>query len=121
MFLGNFEVEQRWGGDEPGLPRIALTAGDAMVNRMDEFALLLAGPDDYVVLKDRPDPEHLAHLETLGAALPHVLTTDRQDPHRTVTQDALDSPALLARLSALAGAAAIVRTGSPPTRRRWPR
>ncbi|WBB73942.1 ATP-grasp domain-containing protein [Micromonospora sp. WMMD1128] len=111
VFLGNFEVEQRWGGDEPGLPRVALTAGDAMVNRMDEFALLLAGPDDHVVLKDQPDPEHLAHLEKLGAALPHLLVTDRQDPHHTVTQDALDSPALLTRLSALAGAAAIVPHG----------
>ncbi|KUL33781.1 preATP grasp domain-containing protein [Actinoplanes awajinensis] len=111
VFLGNFEVEQRWGGDELGLPRIALTAGDAMVNRMDEFALLLAGPDDYVVLKDRPDPEHLAYLAALGLALPHLLITDRQDPHHTVTQDALDSPALLARLSALAGVAALVPHG----------
>ncbi|MBW6436416.1 ATP-grasp domain-containing protein [Actinoplanes hulinensis] len=111
VFLGNFEVEQRWGGAEPGLPRVALTAGDAMVNRMDEFALLLAGAGDHVVLKAAPDPDHLAHLESLGTTLPHLLIADRADPHRTVTQDALDSPALLDRLAGLAGRAAILAHG----------
>ncbi|MCM4081430.1 preATP grasp domain-containing protein [Paractinoplanes hotanensis] len=111
LFVGNFEVEQRWGSDEPGLPRVALTAGDAVVNRMDEFTLLLAGPDDYVLLKDEPDADHLAYLESLGAARPHLLTTDQQDPHRTVTQDALLSPALLARLTGLAGKVALFPHG----------
>ncbi|MBU2665899.1 ATP-grasp domain-containing protein [Actinoplanes bogorensis] len=111
LFLGNFEVEQRWGGDELGLPKVALSAGDALVNRMDEFTLLLAGPDDYVLLKDAPDPGHLAYLESLGVGLPHLLITDQQDPHHTVTQDALLSPGLLARLTALTGSVAIFPHG----------
>ncbi len=111
LFLGNFEVEQRWGSDEPGLPRVALSAGDALVNRMDEFTLLLAGADDYVLLKDEPDAAHLSYLESLGVALPHLLITDQQDPHHTVTQDALLSPALLARLAGLTGEVALLPHG----------
>ena len=44
--------------DRPAPGRVRL--GHAVVNRMDELALLLAGPADDVVLKSAPDPGFLA-------------------------------------------------------------
>ncbi|MEV4176366.1 ATP-grasp domain-containing protein [Nonomuraea sp. NPDC049709] len=102
-FVGNFEVEDQWAVGEQGLPRLGFSAGAAIVNRMDEFTLLLAGPDDHVILKEPPDQDYLAHLAELGVALPRVHTVARNDPRRTVTLDALDDPELMETLSALEG------------------
>ena len=46
-------------------------AATAIVNRMDEFALLLAGPGDHVVLKAAPDPDYLSYLTSLGIERSH--------------------------------------------------
>lgn len=103
VLLGNVEVEDAWAVGEVGLPAVGgASATAALVHRMDELALLLAGPHDHVVLKAEPDPDHLAHLDALGVGLPTVHVAGSSDPLRTVTLDALDSPALLARLGELA-------------------
>ena len=95
VFLGDFEVEQQWARGEHTLPRVSAAGGNAVVNHMDEFALLLAGPDDHVVLKTRPDPAYLDYLTGLGIQLPTVHVVARQDPQLTVTEDALADPELL--------------------------
>ncbi|MEH1166479.1 hypothetical protein V6V47_13940 [Micromonospora sp. CPCC 205539] len=101
VFLGNFEVEDRWAQGEPGLPRYSLRTAAAVVNRMDEFAMLLAGPGDHVVLKEEPDADFLAYLADLGIALPSLLCVRGQNPARVVTEDALADSALLERLREL--------------------
>ncbi len=101
VFLGNFEVEQYWARGAVGLPRVSSASGLAVVNRMDEFALLLAGETDHVVLKARPDPGYLDYLRGLGISLARVHVPETQDPARTVTEDALADPRLLAELGAL--------------------
>jgi len=106
VLLGNFEVEDEWARDEVGLPIFGGRASTAIVNRMDEFAVLLAGPDDHVVLKSAPDPDYLAYLEGLGIELPGILLTDEHDPAATVSEDALRSPRLLAALRSLAATGA---------------
>ncbi|QES09330.1 ATP-grasp domain-containing protein [Streptomyces venezuelae] len=103
LFLGNFEVEQQWAKGEHTLPRLSAATANAVVNHMDEFALFLGGGADHVVLKTRPDDDYLDFLAGLGVDLPRIHVPGRQDPQRTVTEDALDDPALLAALSALAG------------------
>ncbi|MEO3891256.1 ATP-grasp domain-containing protein [Nonomuraea sp. B5E05] len=102
-FVGNFEVENQWAVGEKGLPRPGFSAGAAVVNRMDEFTLLLAGPHDHVILKEAPDEDYVAHLAELGVDLPRIHTVARNDPGRTVTLDALDDPGLVEKLSALEG------------------
>ncbi|WP_428965211.1 preATP grasp domain-containing protein [Micromonospora fluostatini] len=106
VLLGNFEVEDEWARDEVGLPTVGGRSSTAIVNRMDEFAVLLAGPGDHVVLKSAPDPDYLAYLTDLGIALPTILVTDRSDPAATVSEDALRSPRLQAALRDLAGTGA---------------
>ncbi|MFJ4653238.1 ATP-grasp domain-containing protein [Nocardia sp. NPDC088792] len=102
VFLGNFEIEDRWAMGEPGLPGVSFPAGRAVVNRMDEFTLLLAGPDDHVVLKAAPDPGYLSYLGELGLTPPRILAIGRQDPQRTVTADILADPAIRTALGRLA-------------------
>ncbi|MGW0845433.1 preATP grasp domain-containing protein [Streptomyces sp. NPDC002787] len=102
VFLGNFEVEEVWARGEHTLPRFSALSGNAVVNRMDEFALLLAGEADHVVLKTAPDPAYLAHLEQLGLGLPTVHVVAVQDSQRKVTEDVLADPALLGTLRGLA-------------------
>lgn len=102
VFIGNFEVEDQWAIGERGLPRVAFKTGNAVVNRMDEFALLLAGRDDHVVLKTAPDPDYLGYLEGLGIELPRLICPEHQDPDRTVTEDALEDPGVLTALAGLA-------------------
>lgn len=102
VYLGNFEVEEAWGSGETGLPRIAFAGSAAVVNRLDELTLTLAGPGDHVVLKQRPDEAYAAYLGALGLNLPRVLAPARSDPGRTVTEDALADPALIAELAAVA-------------------
>ncbi|MFD4532736.1 hypothetical protein ACFWNL_31715 [Kitasatospora sp. NPDC058397] len=102
VFLGNFEVENHWALGEPALPRVASHAGSAVVNRMDEFALLLGGKDDHVVLKTALDEGYRGYLEGLGLELPTVHVVAGQDPQRTVSEDALADPELLRALSAVA-------------------
>ncbi|MFI5776803.1 ATP-grasp domain-containing protein [Nocardia sp. NPDC051570] len=104
VFLGNFEVEGRWAIGELGLRGVAFEAGRAVVNRMDEFALLLATGTDYVVLKKEPDADYLSYLADLGLELPRILAPGRQDPQRMVTEDALADSATIARLTRLADA-----------------
>jgi D-alanine-D-alanine ligase-like ATP-grasp enzyme len=112
VFLGNFEVENQWGQGEIGLPVFGFASSNVIVNRMDEFALLLAGPDDYVLLKTEPDPGYLASLAALGIELPTVLVVGENAPERTVTQDALADPDLIGALIKLgSGGAALFPHG----------
>ncbi|MGZ9933873.1 preATP grasp domain-containing protein [Streptomyces sp. NC-S4] len=108
VFLGNFEVEEQWARGETGLPRISSAGNTAVVNRMDEFALLLGDVDDHVVLKTEPDPGYLAYLRELGLGLPAVHVVRGQDPGNTVTQDALADSRLLAVLAELGAQGALL-------------
>jgi len=102
VFLGNFEVEELWAADELGLPRVSAASGTAVVNSMDEFALLLGGKGDHVVLKHAPDEAYHDYLLDLGLDLPEVHVVASPDPARNVSQDALADPALVAALGELA-------------------
>jgi hypothetical protein len=103
IFLGNFEVENQWGQGELGLPTFGFAASTLMVNRMDEFALLLAGAADVVLLKAEPDPDYLAWLAGLGLELPTVLVARHGAADQNVTQDVLRDPILVSTLAGLAG------------------
>lgn len=55
VFLGNFEVEERWAQPYGRLPGFAVKSASAVVNRMEEFGLFLASARDHVLLKDGVD------------------------------------------------------------------
>ncbi|MCA2211344.1 ATP-grasp domain-containing protein [Jidongwangia harbinensis] len=106
VVVGNFEVERQWAAGEPGLPGTGLTTSTAVVHRMDEFALFLAGEKDHVLVKAPPDPDFLSYLCELGVDPPQVLSPAAPEPHRVVTADALADPRLLDRLRQLSPAGA---------------
>jgi hypothetical protein len=102
VFLGNFEVEEQWGRGEHRLPRFSNDSGVAVVNAMDEFAVLLAGPDDHVVLRAAPDEDYLGYLGDLGIPLPGLHVTAPYERTGTLTEAVLADPVLLGRLADLA-------------------
>jgi D-alanine-D-alanine ligase-like ATP-grasp enzyme len=101
VYVGNFEVEEQWARGERALPRVTAASGRAVVNHMDEFAMLLAGKGDHVLLKAAPDPAYFAYLDSLGLDLPNVHVAATQDSRHSVTEDVLIDPALLRTLSGL--------------------
>ncbi|HEX4704918.1 MAG TPA: hypothetical protein VH352_22505 [Pseudonocardiaceae bacterium] len=108
VLVGNFEVEQQWARGECGLPRVSADAGTAVVNHMDQFALLLAGPGDHVVLKAAPDREYLAYLAGLGIEVPTMHIVRDGEPTSTVTEDALGDVGVLRSLAALGPKGAVL-------------
>ena len=108
VFLCNFEAERYWAANHVGLPGPTLSASVNIVARMEELGVLLAGPDDHLILKQPVDPGYLAHLRGLGVALPNILTPERVEPGRSTTEDVLDSPALLGTLAALGRSGALL-------------
>ena len=101
VLLGNFEVEDRWAEGERGLPQVPVRRSTALVNRMEEFALLLAGEGDTVVLKEQPDHDFVSYLENVGIPLPAVLCPQAQQPERIITEDVLADAQLLLQLGRL--------------------
>jgi D-alanine-D-alanine ligase-like ATP-grasp enzyme len=108
VLAGNFEVENEWAAGQARLPTMSSADGLAIVNRMDEFALLLGSSGDRVLLKAEPDPDHLDHLHGLGFDLPRVHVVSGAAQERSVTADALADPATLRVLRAEAGRGAIL-------------
>nr|MDT0658203.1 ATP-grasp domain-containing protein [Micromonospora sp. DSM 115978] len=101
VLLCNFEAEAQWARDHVGLPTPALSPTRPLVAAMEELGVLLAGPDDTLVLNRPLDPAYRAYLSDHGLDLPAVLVPENAHPDRLTTQNALDSPALLDQLSRL--------------------
>ena len=101
VFLANFDVEEQWGTGGLRLSGDAFSRGHAVVNRMDELVLPLAGPRDCVLLKDSPSPDYLDYLAGLGFTPPRILATRSPDHEQGVTSSALADDDLLERLTDL--------------------
>jgi pre ATP-grasp domain-containing protein/ATP-grasp domain-containing protein len=101
VLLGNFEVEHEWAAGEIGLPRVGGATRSAVVQRMDELAVLLGTAHDVVLLKHEPDGEYLAHLAEFGFDIPRIRTPRTVEPARTLTEDVLADMDLVTTLAGL--------------------
>jgi hypothetical protein len=103
LWLGNFEAERHW--DDPGavhLPSVSMPADLAIVNRMEEMALLLAGKPDHAILREQPDPDFMAYLSELGFVLPSVISINAEDRTLPVSELILETNSCVTRLHELA-------------------
>jgi hypothetical protein len=113
VLLCNFEVETVWARQYPGLPNPGLSSSTLLVQRMEELGVLLAGPDDALVLKRPLDAGYRRYLEDLGFSPPTVMVPENVDDARSTAEDALASPVLLNRLAtAAAGGAQLLPMGT---------
>ncbi|WP_035794607.1 preATP grasp domain-containing protein [Kitasatospora mediocidica] len=102
VWLCNFEVENQWARDYPGLPAARVSTTAATVQRMEELGALLAEPSDYLLL-DRPlDPGYRRYVERLGLGAPTELVTRAPAGAGGTSAAVLDSPELLEHLRQLA-------------------
>jgi hypothetical protein len=112
VFVCNFEVESSWAGNYVGLPAAPAPA-NALVQRMEELGVLLAGPGDHLVLKQPLDDEYREYLENLDIGLPSVLVPEHTAAARSTSEDLLDSPRALGQLTWLGrGGARLVPMGT---------
>jgi len=103
LFLGNFEAERHWDDPEAvHLPSISMASDSAIVNRLEEMALLLAGEPDHVILREQPDPDFMAYLSELGFVLPSVISIDGEDRTLPVSELILSTDSFVTRLKELA-------------------
>jgi phosphoribosylaminoimidazole carboxylase (NCAIR synthetase) len=102
VLICNFEAEAEWATGHVGMPAPALSSSTALVRRMEELGVLLAGADDVLVTKHPLDEDYRSYLSDLGLPVPTVLVPEHATPDRPTAADALDSPALQRRLTELA-------------------
>jgi len=104
VHMGNIEVEQFWGKSVGALALPSLTSPSAkiVVNRMDQLALFLANPDDYVLLKEPLDPDYASYLIKEGFAIPKVICPSTNRPELNITESFLADEVGQAELRALA-------------------
>lgn len=102
VLICNFEAESEWAAGHVGLPAPQLSASTALVRRMEELGVLLAGADDVLVLKRPLDDGYRSYLSDLGLPVPTVLVPEHATSDRPTAADALDSPVLRSQLAALA-------------------
>ncbi|MFI5843731.1 hypothetical protein ACIA8K_28920 [Catenuloplanes sp. NPDC051500] len=112
VLVCNFEVERQWATGHVGLPGVAVASAPAVVQRMEELGVLLAGPADHLLLKHPLDTGYLDYLTGLGFRTPTVLCPERTHPDRSTTEDALDSPDLLRTLRGLGAGARLLPMGA---------
>jgi phosphoribosylaminoimidazole carboxylase (NCAIR synthetase) len=99
ILLNNFEVETFWKDPgTAGLPSIPLGSSSIIVNRMEEFGILLAGQDDFVVLKAPVDETYRRYLRQNGFKIPNIVYVERNEPHLNITENVLACPDALRRL-----------------------
>jgi hypothetical protein len=102
VLLCNFEVEAQWAEGHVGLPGPAGHPHNPMVARMEELGVLLAGPQDHLVLSRPLDPDFRDYLIGIGCPPPVVHIPECARAGRSTTESLLDSPLLLGYLGRLA-------------------
>jgi hypothetical protein len=102
VLLGNFEVENAWAIGERGLPRLSVATSRAIVDRMDEFAVLLADEQDVVLVGAAPDEGYLSYLRGLGLKLPTILAVAGPGSAPSLTERVLADPELIRTLTGVA-------------------
>jgi hypothetical protein len=104
VWLHNFEAERFWV--KPGtiqLPGIGSPQDAAIVNRLEEFGIFLAGPRDTLILRENPDPAFVDYVKWLGFDPPSFLAVCPQDPNLPITAGILQSEIAQQELASLAG------------------
>ncbi|GIQ69322.1 ATP-grasp domain-containing protein [Xylanibacillus composti] len=103
-WLGNFEVEQDWRSkDVIGLPGVPSVTQAPLA--LSELALLLAAPEDLVLLPSEPDDSFLSYLLSLGWRSPAIF--------------APESKSLSSNESLTCQLLAATSSGAPSAVRRW--
>lgn len=103
VLVCNFEAEAQWARRYVGLPGVGFSASAGMVHRMEELGVLLAGPDDTLLLSHDLDPGFRDYAAGLGFALPTVVVPTHVVAGRSTTDNVIASPDTLDRLTRAGG------------------
>ncbi|WP_341283083.1 AMP-binding protein [Paenibacillus sp. FSL H8-0537] len=100
LWIGNVEVERFWKDKSLlSLPGDKISRSQAIVNKMGEMVLFLAGPDDVVCLNHQPDEQFLAYVKRFrGGNLPKLVIRESGVEELNLTESLLEDPHFLEAL-----------------------
>ncbi|UFJ42420.1 ATP-grasp domain-containing protein [Brevibacillus humidisoli] len=79
-WLGNFEVENDWQREGLlSLPSVTSSPSHRINDSLSELTLMLAEPEDLVLLKHPPDEDYLQYLEEVGWQAPIIVTAEASE------------------------------------------
>lgn len=99
VWLFNIGAERYWHQSRTG---IVDRSEDVLVNRMEDMNLLLCRRQDYMIVREAPDPVFLERLQQFGFEIPTFLVPNPTDPLTPISELVLGDPALLANLKQIA-------------------
>jgi hypothetical protein len=99
IWLFNIGAERYWHQAPTG---IVDRSEDMLVNRMEDMNLLLCRRQDYMIVREAPDPAFLNRLRQFGFEIPNFLVPNPTDPLTPISELVLADQALLAKLKQIA-------------------
>lgn len=60
--------------------------GTIITNRMEELNILLAKPNDIVILRNSPDIEYIKYLKSINFSIPNFLILNNTDENKSITE-----------------------------------
>jgi hypothetical protein len=100
IWLCNIGAEKYWNKAASG---IVDKIEEVLVNRVEEMNLLICRRQDILILREQPDPDYLKFLDTLGFAIPRIVTPADADALTPISELVLKDQRLLEELKEIAG------------------
>lgn len=95
IWLFNIGVEKYWSSIYSG---VVASKEDEIINCSEEMMLLLAQPQDIVIMRKQPQREYLEDLSRHGFVLPRILSPEMEDDSKCISELILDDEGLLIQI-----------------------
>lgn len=95
IWLFNIGVERYWNNSYNGVVDIK---EDEVVNHSEEMMLLLARPQDIVIMRRMPNEEYLDELRHCGFSNPQIVCPQSEDDSKCISELILEDLSILRRL-----------------------
>ncbi len=97
-WLFNIGIEENWSIDRF---KVKDLEEDHIVQHMEEIMMLMAGRDDILLLRRRPNDRFICQMRSYGFEVPEIICPEKEDATKTITQLALEDKKVVQRLKKL--------------------
>ncbi|MCI8509360.1 MAG: ATP-grasp domain-containing protein [Lachnospiraceae bacterium] len=97
-WLFNIGIEENWSIDRF---KVKDQEEDHIVQHMEEIMMLMAGKDDILLLRRRPNDRFICQMRSYGFEVPEIICPEKEDATKTITQLALEDKKVVQRLKKL--------------------
>lgn len=97
-WLFNIGIEENWSIDRF---KVKDLKEDHIVQHMEEIMMLVAGRDDILLLRRRPNDRFICQMRSYGFEVPEIICPEKEDATKTITQLVLEDIKVLGELKEL--------------------